>query len=664
MSDPGRRIGSYDVVGEIARGGMATVFLARQPSLGRSVALKRVDLTGDPTLGTRFVDEAEIVARLAHENIVTVYDFFEHDGVPFIAMEYVDGGSLRDRADSLTLPQVIGVLGNVLAALEYAEAHGIAHRDLKPDNLLVTGGGTVKVADFGLARAYNELTGRMTPSGVAMGTPAYMAPEQATGEPLSPATDLYAVGVIAYELLAGRPPFDPSDTPVAVLYRHVNHPAPALAGLVPDVDPAIADWVEWLLRKPPAERPAGASEAWEALEGHAVDLLGPYWRRSSRLPVVAPASGGEEYKSFEWPEARRPTEGYESEPAPPPTPAPTGPDEHVRWRETVPPPAAPPEGRRTTPPAAPPPGPPTDGGAPPTEPIDAPRLRRGRIAVAAVALVAAVVGAILLIGGEDPEDELATYRKELTSAITPLVGANVAIEDGLENLDDPAPADNNLKKVKFAREQRAAAEDEIAALTVPEGRAATRLAEGVGDALEAELRYLQALKRALDDPTPELAEAVVREQREVKAALEDLGDVVPRPGAFSVNELGKLEEWSRDDGIPGIGPVEIDASPEAGSDPSPEGENASGGDERAACENRRDDDGDHDTDHPDDPGCASPGDNDERNVVGEPDGDDPEPELCGNDKDDDGDLQIDEGCDVEEGADARPPGRTPRAAVA
>jgi hypothetical protein len=271
---------------------MAVVYLARQPALDREVALKQLDLEReDPTLAERFVREARLAAALDHPNVVTLFDFFEHGGVPYIAMEHVAGGTLRPLVGSLDLPQVIGVLEGVLAGLGHAEAHGVAHRDLKPENVLITRGGTVKIADFGIARAYNALTGQLTSTGTSIGTPAYMAPEQALDEPLGPYTDLYAVGVIAYELLAGRPPFEPGGPPMAVLYRHVHTAPPPLADLAPGVPERVRDWVEGLLAKDPAQRPDSAGQAWEALEEIAVDELGPYWRRTAT--IVTPTPGRE-----------------------------------------------------------------------------------------------------------------------------------------------------------------------------------------------------------------------------------------------------------------------------------------------------------------------------------------------------------------------------------
>jgi predicted Ser/Thr protein kinase len=283
-------VGSYEVVRVLARGGMAVVYLAVQPTLDRQVALKRLQLeTTDPTLAQRFVREAKLAAGLDHPNVVTLFDFFEHGGVPYIAMEYVSGGSLRRLVGHLSLPQVFGVLEGVLAGLTHAETRGIAHRDLKPENVLITREGGVKIADFGIARAYNALTPSLTKTDSAIGTPSYMAPEQVTGDPLGPYTDLYALGVITYELLSGHPPFNTGTPPVAVLYRHVHTPPPPLAELAPDTPKPVCEWAEWLLEKAPEERPASAAAASQALEEIAVEALGPYWRRSAAIrPDSAP----------------------------------------------------------------------------------------------------------------------------------------------------------------------------------------------------------------------------------------------------------------------------------------------------------------------------------------------------------------------------------------
>jgi hypothetical protein len=290
VTDPSREticVGGYEVGPLLARGGMAVVHLAHQRALDRDVALKRVQIeSDDPTLVERFLHEARVAAGLDHSNVVTLFDFFEHGGVPYIAMEYVGGGTLRPLIGALELSQVFGVLEGILAALAHAETHRIAHRDLKPENVLVTRRGGIKLADFGIARAYDAVTQRLTSTGTTVGTPAYVAPEQVLNRPLGPYTDLYAVGVMAYEMFSGRPPFDGGDSPVAVLYRHVNEPVPPLHGAVPDLPVPLCEWVEWLLAKAPADRPQSASEAWEALEEIAVAQLGAYWRRVAPLASV------------------------------------------------------------------------------------------------------------------------------------------------------------------------------------------------------------------------------------------------------------------------------------------------------------------------------------------------------------------------------------------
>jgi hypothetical protein len=277
---------------------MAVVYLVHQPALDRDVVLKRLDLErDDPTLAKRFVREARLAAALDHPNIVTLFDFFEHDGVPYIAMEYVAGGSLRSLVGVLELPQVLGILEGALAGLTHAERHAIAHRDLKPENVLLTRRGNVKIADFGIARAYNALSQRLTVTGKAMGTPVYMAPEQALDRAIGPQTDLYALGVIVYELLSGRPPFE-ADSPMGVLYCHVHKRPPPLPK---SVRPAVRDWVGWMLEKAPADRPQSAAEAWQALEEIAVAELGPYWRRAAAITI--PTGGHAEVGEAEDPES-------------------------------------------------------------------------------------------------------------------------------------------------------------------------------------------------------------------------------------------------------------------------------------------------------------------------------------------------------------------------
>ena len=294
MSGAARTVGRYVIVREIGRGGMAIVYLAQQTDLEREVALKELSsfYALDPAIAERFSREARVVGSLNHAHVATVFESFEHEGTPYIAMEYLERGSLRPLMRSLSPAQMIGVLEGLLAGLAHAHARGVVHRDLKPENLLITDAGSVKIADFGIAKAYNQVwtAHYRTATGMAIGTPAYMAPEQAMGRDVGPWTDLYATGVIGYELLTGNAPFHELNEPMAVMLHHIGEPIPPVASVRADADEQLAHWVEWLLAKTPAERPPSAVAAWEALEEIAVGLLGPMWRRQARLPAADAAA--------------------------------------------------------------------------------------------------------------------------------------------------------------------------------------------------------------------------------------------------------------------------------------------------------------------------------------------------------------------------------------
>jgi serine/threonine protein kinase len=266
---------------------MAVVYLARQVDLDRNVALKELSSfhAGDPETAERFLRESRMAGSLSHPNIVTVHEYFEQAGVPFIAMEYVPRGSLRPYVGRLSLAQIAGVMEGVLAGLAHAEHAGIVHRDLKPENIMVTAEGRVKIADFGIAKATQTagMTSGLTATGAAVGTPAYMAPEQAMAQEVGPWTDLYSVGVMAYEQVTGRPPFYGSESPMVMLMRHVNEPVQPAIVVKPEVDQALSDWIDRLLVKEPAERTGSAIEAWDALEEIVISVLGPRWRRDARL---------------------------------------------------------------------------------------------------------------------------------------------------------------------------------------------------------------------------------------------------------------------------------------------------------------------------------------------------------------------------------------------
>src|SRR5436190_6375220 len=182
MPEPARTVGRYEIIDQIGRGGMAVVYKARQQRPARVVALK--ELRGfhgddDPSSAQRFLREADLAGSLSHPNIVTVHDYFEHEGTPYIAMEYVECGSLRPYVGKMTTAQIGGVLEGLLAGLTNAEQNGIVHRDLKPENLMVTSDGRVKIADFGIAKATTTIHkgAFVTATGVTVGTPHHMAPE-------------------------------------------------------------------------------------------------------------------------------------------------------------------------------------------------------------------------------------------------------------------------------------------------------------------------------------------------------------------------------------------------------------------------------------------------------------------------------------------------------
>jgi tRNA A-37 threonylcarbamoyl transferase component Bud32 len=285
-----RRVGGYELLRIIGRGGMATVYLARQTDLDRKVALKELKVLAesDPRLARRFLHEARLAGSFNHPNIVTVHDYLEHGGTPYIAMEYLLRGSLRPYVGRMSLAQIGGVLAGVLDGLAHAEERRIVHRDLKPENIMVSSQGWVKIADFGIAKATSatQTEANLTTTGTTLGTPRYMAPERAMGEEIGPWSDLYSLGVIVFELLVGHAPFHDTDAPMAILMRQINEPIARVSSLVPDVDPALSDWVGRLLEKDPARRTRSAAAAKQELEEILGDQRGPRWLREAGLPAA------------------------------------------------------------------------------------------------------------------------------------------------------------------------------------------------------------------------------------------------------------------------------------------------------------------------------------------------------------------------------------------
>ncbi|MET3719412.1 MULTISPECIES: Stk1 family PASTA domain-containing Ser/Thr kinase [unclassified Arthrobacter] len=301
----------YELGGLIGRGGMADVHRGLDTRLGRTVAVKllRPDMARDPQFRARFKREAQSVAALNHSSIVAIYDTGEHlvqDGsedsvrVPYIVMEFVEGKTLRDliRAKEVSIDQAIEFCLGVLSALEYSHKAGIVHRDIKPANVMYCeGSNSVKVMDFGIARAMADSSATMTQTQAVVGTAQYLSPEQARGETVDARSDLYSAACLLYEMLTGRPPFV-GDSPVSVAYQHVREIPGAASSLNPEVSPALDSVLAKALQKNRDDRFQDAAAFRSAL-------------RAARAGVPVPAL----------PSTEAPTDPNDHVPTPAPTPA-------------------------------------------------------------------------------------------------------------------------------------------------------------------------------------------------------------------------------------------------------------------------------------------------------------------------------------------------------
>ena len=231
-----RRIASYTLLEPIGHGGMAVVYRARHDALERTVAVKILSehLAASREFLERFRREARTAANLRHPNVITVFDFGQDErGVPYLVLEFIEGPTLADLMDTgLDDSRVPGLLDQIADGLDYAHARGVIHRDIKPGNVLLTDDGRAVLADFGLAWLLEGA--HLTLTGGVIGTPEYMAPEQASGEPIDPRADIYALGVVLYEMLVGERPFV-ADTPIGVLLKHLQDEPPSILSARPEL---------------------------------------------------------------------------------------------------------------------------------------------------------------------------------------------------------------------------------------------------------------------------------------------------------------------------------------------------------------------------------------------------------------------------------------------
>lgn len=260
-------LGQYDIVEKIGKGGMSTVYLAKQESIGREVAIK-VLLSGlieqDETFLDRFYREVQVSAKLQHPHILPVYDYGVHEGQPFIVMAYMGGGTLADRIKQgpMSLSEILSIVAQVSEALDFAHNQGVIHRDVKPSNVMLDHHGNTYLADFGLAKVSDaavQLTGSRL-----VGTPDYMAPDLALDTGLSPAVDVYALGITLFQMLTGYVPFKAS-TPMGVLMAHISNPIPDVRAERPDIPETVQQVIATAMAKKASERYPAAGVLCDAL---------------------------------------------------------------------------------------------------------------------------------------------------------------------------------------------------------------------------------------------------------------------------------------------------------------------------------------------------------------------------------------------------------------
>jgi serine/threonine protein kinase len=284
----GQTLGPYRIINQIGKGGMATVYKAYQPSVDRYVAIKVLpsQLAESKEFATRFHQEARIIAKLEHPHILPVFDYGESDGVAYFVMRFLEAGTLKEKMEAgrpLPLDEIDRIFNQLADALSYAHSHGIVHRDLKPANALIDSYGNIFLTDFGIAKLLESASPRLTQTDAIMGTPAYISPEQAQGQPVDQRSDIYSLGIILYEMVTGRVPFM-ADTPLAIIFKHVSDPLPLPSSIKPDIPASIEQVILKALAKDPKDRFSTAAEfaaAWK----RAVEAKEPAWRKAETIPA-------------------------------------------------------------------------------------------------------------------------------------------------------------------------------------------------------------------------------------------------------------------------------------------------------------------------------------------------------------------------------------------
>jgi predicted Ser/Thr protein kinase len=262
----GRNLGPYRIVEQVGLGGMATVYKAYQPSMDRYVAIKVLPkhFAADPTFVGRFEQEAKVIAKLENARILPVYDYGEDDGVTYIVMRYLEGGTLTDqlRTGEPGLEEIARIIGQIAEGLDYAHKRGVIHRDMKPSNIMLDHSGDVYITDFGISKLV-EGTAQFTGSGI-IGTPAYISPEQGLGQPVDHRTDIYSLGVVLYQMATNDVPFH-AETPLAVVIKHIHEPLPLPRSINPALPEAVENVILKALAKNPDDRYQSCSEMAAAL---------------------------------------------------------------------------------------------------------------------------------------------------------------------------------------------------------------------------------------------------------------------------------------------------------------------------------------------------------------------------------------------------------------